>query len=60
MFGMGPQVCPGKNLALMIFQLALFYVFKSWTINTKNILWNNQDLPDMMNPCKIEFVVTKN
>lgn len=54
MFGMGPQICPGRNFVMMLMQILLFYVFKSWNIKSTQI-WNNKDLPDMENPCKISF-----
>lgn len=57
-FGLGPQICPGKNLSLMIMQIALFYIFKSWKIYT-NKIWDNNNLPDMLNPCIIKFKFKK-
>lgn len=62
MFNQGPQKCPGKEFAILITQLVLVNYLKYSGIlrNGSDLITCNQfidtnNIPQMINPCKLEF-----
>jgi len=62
-FNQGPQRCPGKELAIYLTQSFIYNFIKikqigiQQSIHSKKIDTNN--IPQIMNPCKISFYFTK-
>ena len=61
MFGLGRQTCPGRNLSLLILKYGVISVFSYLNENGKKLISNKIfDVPDMMNPFKIEINIINN
>jgi cytochrome P450 len=56
MFSQGPQKCPGKELALDLAVYFLTYIFRNYSIIGCKPKIDTNNVPQMINPCKVEFV----
>jgi len=57
MFNQGPQKCPGKELAILLLQLATYHYLKNINKLDCSMKYNKDFTPQMLNPCTIKFKI---